>query len=195
MTKERLTPKSFNLLLHILIVVVLIVIAAFSLYFVLDINRLSQEVAKNKYLAMNNNLKIETLAELEHNFYGTKEEKERINAYLPTSKDVSILLSDLENMARNNNLVFNSYQVINDRKATLSKDKAQDVQIQKKDDYYFLSFMIKLEGSYDSTTKMIQEMESYERLVEVSAIKYTKKFELGTDYIEAELNLNAYLKP
>lgn len=195
MNRERLTPKSFNLLLYVLITVVIVVIVAFSLYFVLDINRLSKEVAKNKYLAMNNNLKIETLAELDHNFYGTKSEKERINAYLPTSKDVSVLLSDLERMARSNNLVFSSYQVINDRKAILSKDKAQDVQIQKKDNYYFLSFMIKLDGSYNSITKMIQEMESYERLIEVSAIKYTKKFEAGTDYIEAEINLNAYLKP
>ncbi len=195
MRKETFSPKSFNTFLYVIIAVIVIAILVFSAYFVLAINDLSKELSKNKYLSINNNAKIEALAKLEHYFHGSNEEKEKVTIYLPGTKDVSVLLSDLERMASTNGLVFNSYQTINDKKATLSKDKAaQDIQIQRENDYQFMAFMIELEGPYQSINEMVKQIENYERLVEVTSIKYTNLLIEGSETIRAELNINAYLK-
>ncbi len=195
MSKNALDAKSFNKILSGVIGAIAFLTLVAGIYFVINLNNLSKEVSKNKYLAENNSKKIEALTQLDSDYKQFSTEADQIESYLPDKKDVSSLLRDLEAMAGRNGLNFSSYQVGSGQSNTVSsKSKSGDLQLQKGSGYMIFPFQIVLKGSYAKVDDMMKQIEGYNRLVEIKGVKYSKDYTSPGDAVEADLTLNAYLK-
>lgn len=191
---HNMNAKSFNKFLYISICMIAFITLILSGYLVFLLNKMSAEASKNKYIAMKNNEKIEALAKLETDFKSITEDQDRLESYLPDQKDVSRILKDLESMAGENGLSFNSYQINLKNSNSKTKEKADDSQTIKVGDYLVFPFQVVLRGSYVKIDTMMRDMEGYERLIEVKEVKYAKDTTIPGDNVEAILTVNAYLK-
>ncbi|MCL4387303.1 type 4a pilus biogenesis protein PilO [Patescibacteria group bacterium] len=161
---------------------------------------MSKDLSDNKYIASNNNKKIEALVKLKADYRDIAYERERLEAYIPEGKEASDIIKDLENMAGADSLSFAAYQV--DSPKSQKATDADDPQVKKGDDYQIFTFKIELNGSYTSVDKMIGEIEKHDRLLEIKKISYTPQNKigdkigvfLGSDNIKATLLINAYLR-
>ena len=196
MKKNVLDARSFNKLLFALLAVIIVLTLAVSVYLGITLNNLSKQVSNNKYLAENNSRQIQVLAKLDDDYGNFSMEANEIEHYLPNNKEVSDLLKDLETMASKEDLNFSSYQAGNGQNQPVSlKGSTQDLQVKKVNGYMVFPFQITLKGSFARVDNMIKQIESYNRLVEIQSVKYTKdQTNVLGDAIKANLTINAYLK-
>ncbi len=196
MKKNVLDARSFNKLLFALLAVIIVLTLAVSVYLGITLNNLSKQVSNNKYLAENNSRQIQVLAKLDDDYRNFSMEANEIEHYLPNNKEVSDLLKDLETMASKEDLNFSSYQAGNGQNQPVSlKGSTQDLQVKKVNGYMVFPFQITLKGSFARVDNMIKQIESYNRLVEIQSVKYTKdQTNVLGDAIKANLTINAYLK-
>jgi Tfp pilus assembly protein PilO len=192
--------KSFNKVLYAVVGLTILITTAVGAFFVFNLNKMSKELSNNKYIASNNNKKIEALVKLKEDYKDMAYEKENLEAYIPENKEASDIIKDLELMAQGNALLFTVYQVDSPKSKKVEdiKSDADDPQIKKGEDYYTFTFKVELNGSYTMVDKMISEMEGHDRLLEIKKISYTPKstgeVSVGTDHIKAILLVNAYLR-
>ena len=196
--QQGLTAKSFNKLLYIISGCLLAVTIAVGVYFGISLEKTSKEVSKNKYIAINNGKKIEALAKLSTDYNAIDEEKRLIDIYIPKDKEVSLILSDLEQMATINSLSLVVYKTVEEKGKSPSKNtlNTEDVQLKKKDGYYIFPFQLELKGSFAGVTSMLMDMEDFDRLIDIRAISYEKDGDealITTDIVKATLAVNIYL--
>lgn len=197
--KQGMGAKKFNKVLYIFLGIIVFITLLSSAYLAIVINNISLETSKNKYISIENNTKVETLAKLEDSLRDMSYEESRIAQYLPDDKEVSQILKDLEIMAGKNSLDFSIYKVGSVQSKNVAvpaknKEKTDISQTEKSGDFYVFPFNITLTGSYSGVNAMIMEIEEYNRLVEVKEIKYSKEPTASGDVIDAVLQVNAYLK-
>ncbi len=171
--------------------IVLLTLAA-GVFLTFKVNKLSLEVAKNRYLSINNNRKIEALANLQKDLKEMSDEKKLLDNYLPKDKEVSSILKDFEILSGVNGLNFNIFTA-GGGSATITYKPSND-QTQKSGDYYVFPFQMTVDGSFTRIDLLMRGMEGYKRLVEIKSIKYTKDVNAPGDATEAVLQVNAYLK-
>lgn len=196
--KNGLDAKSFNKVLYVFIFITVGITFLASVYFIFILNKMSKDLSNNKYIASNNNNKIEALIKLKDDYRDISYERARLESYITGEKEASDIIKDLELMAQVNNLSFALYQ-IDDTKTKKATDikESDDPQIKKGDDYNTFTFKIEMNGSYMMIDKMINEMESHDRLLEIKKISYAPQskndVQIG-DNIKATLLVNAYLR-
>ncbi|RJO61875.1 hypothetical protein C4544_01640 [candidate division WS5 bacterium] len=198
MAKQGMTSKSLNKLLYMISGGILALTLGIGIYFGIILTNMSSEVSKNKYIAINNEKKIEALSQLKIDYKKIGSEKDSVDSYVPNDKKVSAILRDLERMAGLNSLTFSAFKAQED-KGKSSKDanvKVEDIQIKKEGEYYIFPFQLELKGSYSGINSMMIDMEKFDRLIDVKTISYEKNEDdttLSTDIITATLAINVYL--
>jgi len=198
--QKGLNARSFNKALYAMVGFTIFITVAVSVVFIFNLNKMSKDLSNNKYIASNNNKKIEALTKLKNDYKDVAYERERLESYITGEKEASDIIKDLEVMARGNTLSFTVYQVDSPKtkKAEDIKGDADDLQIKKGEDYDTFTFKAELTGSYTMIDKMIGEMERHDRLLEIKKISYTPQSKGDTspsgDYIRATLLVNAYLR-
>lgn len=198
--QNGLDAKAFNKALYAFVFFTIGATVLASIYFVFILNRMSQDLSNSKYIASNNNEKIEALTKLKDDYENVAYEREKLEAYIPEEKEASDVVKDLETMAQRNALSFAAYQVdsAKSKKETDAKSSADDPQVKKGDDYYTFTFKAELSGSYMMVDKMISEIEEHDRLMEIKKILYTPQSKddssSGGDEIKAALLINTYLR-
>jgi len=199
MKKKGLDARAYNKVLYAFMFTTVGITVLVSVYFVLILNKTSQDLSNNKYTAAKNNEKIEALANLKTEYKNIDYERTQLEDYIPDKKEASNIIKDIETMAQKNTLSFLVYQIdsTKSKNAAEAKSDADDPQLKKGDDYYTFTFKIELNGSYMMVDKMITDIESHYRLLEIKKISYApqSKTEVSTgDNIKATLLINAYLR-
>lgn len=193
--KKGMNAKSFNKVLYVIIGIVVSTTLVISAYLVFILNKTSQEVSKNKYVSISNNTKVEALAELEKSLKDLSSEESKINSFMPDEKEVSQILKDWEIMAVSKGLSWTVMKVGDEQAKSSTPNKKQDEsQTVKSGDFYIFPYQITLRGSFDKVDIMIRDIEEYKRLAEIKEVKYTKDPAIPGDFVEAVLQVNAYLR-
>ncbi len=192
MRVKKINARSLLGILYGFLGLIIILTLAAGVYLALKVNDLSLEVAKNRYLSVNNNQKIEALANLQKNLKEMSDEKALLDSYLPQDKEVSSILKDFETLSGANGLSFSIFTAGEGSSTTTFKPSSD--QTQKSGNYYVFPFQVTVNGSFARINLMMREMENYKRLVEIKDIKYAKDTSAPSDITEAVLQVNAYLK-
>ncbi len=180
----------------------LIVIVAFAAEITLyvKISNLQSAYAEQKYYNDKLEEKENILKNLYNNYSELKKDEEIILETLPSDKDASKLVADLNSIAQRSNLKFTSVE------STVAKTKGSKghkladqslLQTIKGKYGYEMPLSIKVEGSYNNLPAFIEGIESYQRLINITLIEIeeiTGDRATTSDYIEATLNITAYLK-
>ncbi len=196
--KQGITAKYFNKLLYIMSGCLLAATIIAGIYFGISLEKTSKKVSKNKYIAINNGKKIEALAQLSTDYNTINTENYLMDSYIPDNKKVSAILSDLEQMASSKSLSFTAYKTVEEKSKSSGANTlgTEDMQLEKKGNYYIFPFQLELEGSFAGINSMLMDIEDSNRLMDVRAISYTKDSSealLATDIIKATLTVNVYL--
>lgn len=187
--------KIFNLILSALFSLLVAAILGLFIWGFIVISDSQSVLTENIY-------RIEKVDESEKNLSTLKKRLEEISDFipnidtaLPSDKNSSLLVSDLDTLARNSGIKLASIQseLTGKRKSVTDLSLLQTVKGKYS---YEIPLEIKVEGSFNSLSDFIGKIESYQRLLNITSLDITKVNTTGdnTDSIEAKIKLTAYLK-
>lgn len=168
------SPKTaFRILLVALsatALVCLLAIAAGWFYVI----QMSNQVGSLGTEALNMRRESSRLSELSIRFQKVLPQENLVYGAIPTTKDESTFMADLEADAKANSLTITSSFVGNSQtKATKTGEFSQTVN---KQEYYELPIRYEVNGQYASFTKFIADLSSLRRLNSVNDIAVTSDF-------------------
>lgn len=189
--------KRFYYIISFLFSLLVIATLAAEAIFYVKISNMQATFSEQKYYNEKLEEKASILASLSENYSTIEDDKEIILETLPTDKDASKLVADLNSIAEKNGLKFTSVES-NTTLSTKSENKSNDpllLQTIKGDYGYEMPLSIKVEGSYKNIVPFIEGIESYQRLINITSIDIAEINDEGiSDYIEATIDITAYLK-
>jgi Tfp pilus assembly protein PilO len=162
------TPKvTYKLLLGALgaFVVLCLLVIAVGWFYVLQ---MSDEVSVISTEALNMRQESSKLSELSIRFQKVLPQKNLVYGAIPTGKDVSTFMADLESTAKARNLTITSSVVGNSlTKAAKTGEFSQTV---KKQEYYELPIRYEVTGMYGDFTTFIADLSNLRRLNTINDI-------------------------
>jgi Tfp pilus assembly protein PilO len=194
--------KRFYIIISSLIVIIAIGVIIIVIFGFLNLSQKQASIAEKKYYTKKLNEKQQILTDLEKRYKDVEPSLVFIDNALPEEKDSSKLLADLNSLAVSSNLRLTFLEPdtsggINSEKTSKSKTMSDLSLLQtvKTDTGYELPLEIRVTGSYKNFPGFIKRVENYQRLINIEAISIDKgEDESISDFIEARINIKAYLK-
>jgi Tfp pilus assembly protein PilO len=196
MSKE----KKYYLAVSIIMCVIGASTIAVAVYGFLNLSQRQAAIAEKNYYTEKMAEKQQILTALEKRYENIEADIPLIDNALPSEKESSNLLSDLSAQASGSGLKLTFLRPDSSggsSKTTQSKavGDLSLLQTVKGTIGYELPLIIKVTGSYNNFLTFIGKIENYQRLINVVSVDVEKKeSETVGDYIEATLNIKAYLK-
>lgn len=188
------SPKStFRMLLAAISVSALICLLAVATgwFYVL---KMSDQVSILGTDATNLRNESSKLSELSIRFQKVSSQKNVVFGAIPTSKDESTFMADLENDAKANGLTIVNSTIGNSQ--TVAAKTGDFSQTVNKQEYYELPIKYEVSGQYANFTKFISDLSSLRRLNSVNDISVssstTDKTTVGN--VKATFNVTIYAK-
>lgn len=118
-----------------------------------------------------------------------------INTALPSDKESSKLIADIDTLSKNSGLKLTQVQSATSGKKATVEDPSL-LQTVKGNYGYEIPLEIKVEGGFTNFTGFVKQLENYQRLLNITSFEITKPTgeEEISDNIEAKLKITAYLK-
>lgn len=190
MSKE----KKFYLLISFLVVVTSILLLTIEGLFVVRFLALQDSFREREYQIQKTAEKEEILSQLQYRYQEIENYLPIIEATLPSKKNVSKILTDIDGLAEDSGVKLTEFEPYN--KQSNSKTSSQNpkmLQIKKGKFSYELPLKIEVSGSYSKIIGFINRLESYQRLVEISELSIEKEEGAAADYVVAIINLTSYV--
>jgi Tfp pilus assembly protein PilO len=167
MKSPKATYRTFVVAISGVVVVGLLAVAI-CWYFVLQ---MSHQVRSLDTETQNMNHESSQLSELSIRLQKVLPLQGLVYGAIPTSKDESTFMADLESVAKTNGITITS-SVVGDTKAkaTLGNEFSQTIQ---KQEYYELPIRYEVVGQYASFTKFINDLSTLRRLNSVDNVSVT----------------------
>lgn len=192
MSKE----KRYYIFVSSLIAFLAIVAIGYSGLAFLTLSQKQAAIAEKKYYTEKLSEKEQILAELERRYKQIEPDLPLIDNALPGEKDSSKLLADLDALARSANLrmTFLEPGSVGSSKQKSSTDLSL-LQTVKGPLGYEIPLELRVKGSYRNFQDFIRKMENYQRLINIESVEIIKQEDQAApDYVEAIINIRAYLK-
>jgi Tfp pilus assembly protein PilO len=197
MSKE----KRFYIIISALICLSALVTIGIAISGYLFLSQKQAAIAEKKYYTSKLTEKQQILISLQERYEAIAPSIPLIDNALPSEKYTSNLLADINSQAVNSGLKLTFLKPDssgNTSSKTTQSKAAGDLsllQTVKGTIGYELPLIIKVSGSYNNFLSFIQKIENYQRLIKIESISVDKRDnEAVGDYIEATLNIKAYLK-
>jgi Tfp pilus assembly protein PilO len=194
--------KRFYIIISVLISVIAVATITLTVMGYLNLSQKQAAIAEKKYYTSKMAEKQQLLTTLEQRYEIIKEDVPLIDNALPSEKETSNLLADLSSQAESSGLKLTFLRP--DSSGSSAKTKTTQnkavgdlslLQTVKGTIGYELPLIIKVSGSYAKFLTFIGKIENYQRLINVEAIGIDKQEnDKISDYVEATLNVKAYLK-
>jgi Tfp pilus assembly protein PilO len=192
MSKER----KYYVTLSTLVALFALATVGFGGFAFLTLSQKQASIAENRYYTEKLNEKQKILSALEKRYEAVETDLPLIDNALPNEKDSSRLLADLDSLASSSNLkmTFLEPGSVGNSKQKPATDLSL-LQTTKGSFGYEIPLELRVEGSYRNFLLLIEKMENYQRLINIESIDITKQETPGIpDYIQASINIRAYLK-
>lgn len=137
---------------------------------------LRKQINDNQFVNAQLEQKISSLAMLQESYTRLTPQLPAVYAAIPTTPEIAIFLGQLQTLASLSNVSLNSVQ-------TLPVDFTP---ISDPLHYTAYAFSVDIVGTYDSTQLYLKNLVSFNRLVSIDALTYTKNLKLSSQY---ELNV------
>lgn len=192
MSKE----KRYYIFISSLIAFFAICAIGYGSFAFLTLSQKQAAIAEKKYYTEKLNEKEQILAELEGRYEQIEQDLPLIDNALPSEKDSSKLLADLDSLAKSANLrmTFLEPGSVGSSRQKSSTDLSL-LQTVKGSLGYEIPLELRVEGSYRNFQEFVRKMENYQRLINIESVEITKQDDQAApDYVEAIINIRAYLK-
>lgn len=193
--------KKFYITISVLICLSALITVGVAISGYLILSQKQAAIAEKKYYTSKLSEKEQVLASLEKRYEAVEPSISLIDNALPSEKEASNLLADINAQATNSGLklTFLKPDSSGNTSGKTTQSKAAGdlslLQTVKGTIGYELPLIIKVNGSYNNFLAFIQKIENYQRLINIESIGVDKRDnEAVSDYIEATLNIKAYLK-
>lgn len=192
MNKER----RYYIVISALIAFFTIATLCLGAFAFLALSQKQAAIAEKRYYTEKLTEKQQILEELEKRYENVSDDLPLIDNALPSEKDSSKLLADLDTLATSANLrlTFLEPGSVSSSKSKNAGDLSL-LQTVRGSTGYELPLEIRVEGSYKNFLDFIRRVENYQRLINIESIEINKQEnESVSDYIEAMIDIRAYLK-
>lgn len=141
------------------------------------------------------------LKQMEEDYKSIQKDIEQVSKYLPTKKEMSDIVIQLETAANNSGVALKNIKASQSSTGG-SNNKAEDKitdksksQLVQTDNLYELPLQLTTEGNFSSVLGFLEQIENLSRYIsiEVSSIKILSDEETG-GMIEAVFDIKAYVK-
>jgi Tfp pilus assembly protein PilO len=179
------------LILIIALVILLICVVGAGWYFILSMSNVVNRYDSEIYTTRAQTTK---LAELSWRYQKVFPKRSLVMSAIPSTKDESTFMADMESLAGKNGLVITSSSIGNSlTKAAKTGDFSQTVS---KDNYYELPIKYEVSGNYSSVVKFMNELPTLRRLSSVDDVSVTADFseKTVTGRVKSTFTITIYAK-
>jgi Tfp pilus assembly protein PilO len=186
--------------LYLTFIVILAAVATLTLgaevYFFGNLSAVQANLAESNYRSEKIEDKVKNLENLEARYERIKDSSRSINQALPSEKESSQLLSDLDTLANNSGLKLTLLQASTfGKKAKKISDPALLQTVRGKYGYE-MPIEVRVEGPYPNFVAFIKTLENYQRMIRIGTVEISRSEnrEAAPDNIEVKLYLTAYMQ-
>jgi len=196
MTKE----KKFYIIISSLIAFLTLTVIVLGLYGYFTLSQKQASNAENQYYTEKISEKKQILESLKARYAEIEPDLPLIDIALPSEKDSSKLLSDLDALSQESKLklIYLEPDSSGSKSSKSSKKSGGDLsllQTVKGTTGYELPIEIRVQGSYKNFLVFVKKIEDYQRLINIESIDIEKQEnESVKDFIEARIKITAYVK-
>jgi len=183
--------KKFNIFMNILFISCLILILSILGYSYFHFTQLKDSLTETEYRTSTFTKKVDTLKQIESEYAKVSSDLGVTEIALPPQKEASKLIKDLEVLANQNGLSLVSIRASGGTKNSGDLNLTQTV---KGKNSYELPLELSLEGEYGNFVNYIKNLESYQRLNNVTGFMVSNVSEQGEgNYVSVKLKIIVYL--